>query len=178
MLSSGWRRLPAMFALLALLPGTRSALAQPAARQAAPAVQPPAPQTPSPAIADARPAGRTALRWWKDEAFKKDLGLTNDQSTRIENIFQATLPQLRQGYDELDRLENKLSHLLETDTDEALIVREVDKIEAARSRLNKTRTLMHVHMRQLLTAEQRVRFVALFEGREQDEQKPRAAKRP
>src|SRR5262245_55400819 len=80
--------------------------------------------------------------WWKSEAIRKELGLTADQSTRIDSIWQATLPELRQDWEELDRLESKMSRLIETDAPEAQIVRLSDKVEALRSTLNKTRTLM------------------------------------
>src|SRR5439155_24295527 len=115
----------------------------------------------------------------KDDAFKKQLGLSIEQSARIDSIFQATLPQLRQGYDELDRREDKLSHLIEADADEARIVQEIDRVEAARGSLNKTRTLMHMHMRQVLTPDQRVRFTALSERRDRkDSPKEQTGRRP
>jgi Spy/CpxP family protein refolding chaperone len=34
--------------------------------------------------------------WWKNEQFKKELGLTADQATRIDKIWETTLPELRQ----------------------------------------------------------------------------------
>src|SRR5438046_893503 len=89
----------------------------------------------------APPANRpTTTPWWKDEGVKKELSLTVDQVTRVDNIFQATLPQLRQQKAELDRLEEKLSQLIATGADEAIVVRHVDKVEATRADLNKTRT--------------------------------------
>ena len=115
--------------------------------------------------------------WWRSERFKKDLGLTPEQSARIGAVFQSTMPQLRQGYDDLDRLENKLSRLIETNVEEALVIQQIDRVEAARSSLNKTRTLMHLHMRQVMTSEQRLRFKALYEQFQADRQvQPR--KRP
>ena len=70
---------------------------------------------------------------------------------RLEAIFQAVLPELRKGRDDLDRHEAELSRLIETSADEALVTRQVDKVEAIRSRLNKTRQLMLLHHRQVLT---------------------------
>lgn len=89
--------------------------------------------------------------------------MTPDQIARVDAIFQATLPELRQRKEELDRLEAKLSQLIEADTEEATVVRWVDKTEAARGQLNKVRTLMLMRMRQVLAPEQRVRFKALHE---------------
>jgi Spy/CpxP family protein refolding chaperone len=100
--------------------------------------------------------------WWKSEEVVKELGLTADQSARIDKIFQATRPELRQEYDELDRLEAKLSRLIESDTiDEAALARQIDRVETARANANKTRSLMLWRMRQVLTADQRVRLKAL-----------------
>jgi Spy/CpxP family protein refolding chaperone len=100
--------------------------------------------------------------WWKSEEVVKELGLTADQSARIDKIFQAIRPELRQEYDELDRLEAKLSRLIEGDTlDEAGLARQIDRVETARANANKTRSLMLWRMRQVLTADQRVRLKAL-----------------
>ncbi len=100
--------------------------------------------------------------WWRSEEIVKELRLTADQSARIDKIFQATRPELRQEYDELDRLEAKLSRLIEGDTlDEAGLARQIDRVETARANANKTRSLMLWRMRQVLTADQRVRLKAL-----------------
>lgn len=100
--------------------------------------------------------------WWKSEEVVKELRLTADQSARIDKIFQATRPELRQEYDELDRLEAKLSRLIEGDTlDEAGLARQIDRVETARANASKTRSLMLWRMRQVLTADQRVRLKAL-----------------
>ena len=100
--------------------------------------------------------------WWKSEEVVKELGLTPDQSARIDKIYQATRPELRQEYDELDRLEAKLSRLIEGDTtDEAMLARHIDRVETARANANKTRSFMLWRMRQVLTADQRIRLKAL-----------------
>jgi len=68
------------------------------------------------------------------------------------------LPELRKGRDDLDRYEAELSRLIETSADEALVTRQVDKVEAIRSHVNKTRQLLLLHHRQVLTPEQRVKL--------------------
>src|SRR5687767_9603554 len=94
--------------------------------------------------------------WWRSELFKKELGLTSDQIARIDNIFESTRPELRQEMDELSKYETRFQKLLETGTDEALIARQIDRVETARANLNKTRSLMIARMRLVLNAEQRV----------------------
>ena len=107
--------------------------------------------------------GQSSFAWWKSEQFQRDLGLSAEQSARIDSIFQTTLPRLRQSKEELDRLEAELSRLIEADADEGQASRQLDKIEIARGQLHKMRTLMLMHMRQLLSSDQRVRFKALHE---------------
>jgi len=114
-------------------------------------------------LAAAGTASAQPFAWWKSEQFQRDLGLTADQSAQIDNVFRTTLPQLRETKEELDRLETTLSRLIETDSDEGQVARHVDRVEAARGNLNKMRTMMLLHMRQVLTSDQRVRFKALHD---------------
>jgi Spy/CpxP family protein refolding chaperone len=107
--------------------------------------------------------------WWRSEEFKRELGLTADQIARIDKIFQSTRPELRQEMDELNRYDNKLQKLIETSTDEALLARQIDRVETARANLNKTRALMIARMRLVLSAEQRARLKALYEQREHNQ---------
>jgi Spy/CpxP family protein refolding chaperone len=106
---------------------------------------------------------QSSFAWWKSEEFQKDLGLTSDQCARIDSVFQATLPKLREGRGELDREEAALSQLIDQNVDEAQIARQVDVVEATRARLNKMRTLMLFRMRQVLTPEQRTKFTPLHD---------------
>ncbi len=99
--------------------------------------------------------------WWRNEQSKKELGLTTDQVARINQIHESTIGELRQEVDELQKCEAKLDRLLETSTDEALLARQIDRVETARANLNKTRSLMFVRMRQVLSAEQRSRLKAM-----------------
>jgi Spy/CpxP family protein refolding chaperone len=106
--------------------------------------------------------------WWKSEQFRKDLGLTREQCARIDKVFEAAVPRLRQNKQELDREEAELSRLIEANANEAQVSKELDKVEAIRGNLNKMRTLMLLHQRELLSAEQRVKFKTLHEQWERD----------
>jgi Spy/CpxP family protein refolding chaperone len=96
------------------------------------------------------------------------LALTAEQSEHIEGIFQEGMTELRKDKAELDRLEDTLSRLIETMASEPEVARQIDRVEAVRSSLNKTRTLMLLHMRQVLTPEQRLKLNALRDQREQE----------
>ena len=101
--------------------------------------------------------------WWKDAQFQHDLALTADQTAKIDGVFQSAIAQLRQKNDELVRQEDELSRLIATGTDESVVVRQVEKVEATRAQMNKMRTLMLFHERQVLTPEQRARLNKLHE---------------
>src|SRR5713226_8544474 len=111
---------------------------------------------------------QSSFPWWKSEQFQKDLGLTPDQSARIESVFQATIAKLRQGKEELDRQEAELSRLIERNVEEMHVTRQIDRVEATRAGLNKMRTLMLFHMRQVLTTDQNAKFKALHDKWMQD----------
>lgn len=125
------------------------------------------------------PAGaQSGFPWWKDPKVVQELALSADQSTRIDNVFRATFPQLRQSKEELDRQEAELSHLLATNADEPTVLRQVDKVEGVRGSMNKARVLMLLHMHQVLSAKQNAKFNAVFEQYRRDNPRPPDNKTP
>ena len=109
-----------------------------------------------------------SFAWWRSESLKKELGLTADQTSQIDKIWETTRPELRAEWEELSRFESKLSRLIQNDADEATLSRQIDRVETARANANKTRALMFVQMRKALTPEQRVRLDTLHERRVRD----------
>jgi Spy/CpxP family protein refolding chaperone len=108
------------------------------------------------------------LSWWREPQFQRELGLSPDQSNRIDGVFRSALPHLRQRKAELDAQESELSRLVEADADEISIGKQSDQVEVIRADLNKTRTLMLVHIRQILSPEQRLKFKMLRQERERE----------
>ena len=111
--------------------------------------------------------------WWNDPQFQKDLSLTTEQSARIDSVFQSTVTLLRQKKVELDQQEAELSRLIAGNADEGVVTRQVDKVEGIRAHLNKTRTLMLLRMRQVLTPDQRVQLNKKYEQWGKDHPRPR-----
>ncbi|HXI29086.1 MAG TPA: periplasmic heavy metal sensor [Vicinamibacterales bacterium] len=111
--------------------------------------------------------------WWRDPQFQKDLSLTAEQSGRIDNVFQSTISLLRQKREELDQQEAELSRLIAANAEEAVVVRQVDKVEGIRASLNKHRTLMLLRMRQVLSPEQRVKLNKKYEEQQKDKKQGR-----
>ena len=106
--------------------------------------------------------------WWRDAQFQRDLSLTADQSGRIDAVFQKNIPTLREKRAELDAQEEELSRMIAANADEASVIKQVDRVEAIRSHMNKMRTLMLLRMRQILSPEQRVKLNQKYEQWEKD----------
>ena len=110
------------------------------------------------------PASAQGFKWWQAESFKKGLGLTEQQSTKIEAIFQRSAPTLRLQKTTLDKAQADFNQMVEA-SDDAQVMAQVAVVEAARSELNKSRTMMLLRMRRVLTPDQRVTFVMLQQQR-------------
>ncbi len=132
----------------------------------------------APALAQRPPEGPRPFPWWKSEPFKNELGLAAEQSMRIDKIWETTRLELRQEWDELSKLEAKLSRLIQVDADEAVLTRQIDRVETARAAANKTRSLMLVQMLKVLTPEQRTRFNTLHAKWQHDQQTVRPGRTP
>jgi Spy/CpxP family protein refolding chaperone len=109
------------------------------------------------------------FKWWQSERFVQELGLTKDQSRQIEEVFQASWPALQAAKSDLDRLETELSRMIaEGTTSEAMVLHQIDKVEASRSAMGRTRSLMLYRMHRLLSADQRVKLKSLYETMERE----------
>lgn len=108
-------------------------------------------------------AGQKA-KWWRSELYQRELGLTSDQVSQIERIFQDSWPSLQGSKEELDRLEKELSQAIAEGTaEESRVVRLIDRVETSRSALGRTRSLMLFRIHRLLTPVQRTRLKTLHE---------------
>ena len=107
-----------------------------------------------------------SYKWWLSDDVRQELQLSDEASARIEEIFQATIPELRSGWRELDVLEKKFDKLVsQDDVTEADVAHDLDHLETARSTLRRTRTMMLFKMHRVLTAEQRAQLKAHNEQR-------------
>jgi Spy/CpxP family protein refolding chaperone len=106
-------------------------------------------------------------KWWQSEKFTRELGLTQEQSRRLEEIFQAALPTLRTQNKALTKAETELEALVERGGDQA-VMEHLNHVESARAELNKTRTLMLLRMRKVLTTDQWAKFTALHQAIERE----------
>lgn len=107
-------------------------------------------------------------KWWQDEATMALLEMTPQQSTDVEEIFQATRARLGDLKKVLDALEADLSAMIRQRRDEAVVAAKLDEVEDARSSLNKARTLMLYRMHRVLTPEQDAKLKELFDKWERE----------
>ena len=109
-------------------------------------------------------------KWWTAERHRRELALTAEQSQRLEQIYQATVPKLRAAKKELDQQESQFSELMKrvSPPPESEVMATIERLEAARSGLGKLRTLMLYQMRRVLTPEQRAKLEAEHQRNEGD----------
>jgi Spy/CpxP family protein refolding chaperone len=103
------------------------------------------------------------FKWWTNAYYIKELGLTAEQTRRMEEIFQSALPTLKIQKTALDEAEAKFERLIERGDDRE-VMEQVNVLEATRADLNKTRTVMLLGMRKLLTRDQWAKFTALHQA--------------
>jgi Spy/CpxP family protein refolding chaperone len=110
-------------------------------------------------------------KWWKIPAIAARIGLTDEQSSQIEKIFVKTRPELIDLRADLEKKQFALQQLMEDKTvDPKAVSKQIDDVEAARSRLAKARAMMLVRMRQVLREDQ---WSKLVEMRQQQMQRRR-----
>ena len=108
------------------------------------------------AVVAAGEQGRRPHRWWQSADVKALLELTDEQSAALDKIYRKALPKLRESMRRLNAEERTLSQLVEDmDVEELDVTRQIDRVEATRSELSKTRILMVFRMHRVLTQRQR-----------------------
>lgn len=105
---------------------------------------------------------RPRPKFWQDSKLRQEIGITDQQSAALEQIFSSSIQMLRDARKDLDALEAVLSRTIQENTADLITVsQQVDKVEAARSAYNKARTLMLYRMNLVLSAEQRAKVKAM-----------------
>ena len=111
--------------------------------------------------------GAQGFKWWQNDRYRAELGLTTDQSRRLEEIFQSNQPTLRAQKKAFDMAEAEFNRLVEHGNDSA-VMEQVLNVEAARAELNKTRALMLLRMRRALTTDQWLKLGAMHQADERE----------
>jgi hypothetical protein len=116
-------------------------------------------------VAAAAASDRERRKWWLYD--KAELGINEKQSAEINQIFETTIPKLRDARQEQEKAEEELSRTIkEHKADLATISMLIDRAESARSQYSKMRVLMLYRMHLILTDDQRTRLEALRKRQE------------
>ena len=130
--------------------------------------QPPA-QTPVPAGQRSGGPGRNdsgPWEWWKDEAVKKELALTPKQVRDISRIFDTRVREMKPVDDEYQKQwaeQNKMAK--DRTVDVAVFAIQVGRVEALRTELFKSRSVMFYAISRQLTSEQHTKLGEIRERR-------------
>lgn len=114
-------------------------------------------------------------KWWQSEEYKRELKLTAEQSKKLDEVFQASVPTLKSLKKSLDQAESEFERLLERG-DDGSVMDQVERVEAARAELNKQHTLMMLRMKRVLTTEQWAKFNAMHQTAERERTRSSARK--
>ena len=125
-----------------------------------------------PRDATSPPEAPARWKWWLNADDRKELGITDEQSAQIDQIFESTMPPQRSKWREFERLEDDLSNMSKQGkADVATFTQKVTQVENLRAELSITRTVMLYRMRQVLTPQQRPQVEALLKARSEARRK-------
>ncbi len=100
--------------------------------------------------------------WWRDSEVVRRLGLSEGQLARIEHTYLEHRLRLADLRADLEKQELSLQPLLDVDQpEEAKVAAQIDRITAARGRLEKEHALMLLDIRRALSIDQWKRLQAL-----------------
>lgn len=110
---------------------------------------------------------RPPSNWWKTPKYMTELKLTPEQSSKIEQIVQASMSRLRGDKDDLDRAQNDFRMLMEQpQAQQRELEKAADRLEMARYLISKERTTMLVRIHSVLTPDQRAGLDAIAQRHE------------
>jgi Spy/CpxP family protein refolding chaperone len=157
--------------LLVSVPGRAAELCEKEHAAQQRGAHPPAAAKPDKPIDDkAHPEPRP--KWWIDAKLRAELSINDQQSASVEKVWNAAAPGLSDLRAKLQKLEETLSQMTDSNADETAVIAQIAIVETTRAELNKGRTLMIYRMNKLLTADQRAKVKAMYDRREPNKRVP------
>jgi protein CpxP len=115
--------------------------------------------------ADTMHGGGPHGRWWSDPNMISELGLSQDQQTKLDNIMQQNRLKLIDLNASLQKEEAILEPLVSADSpDETKITSQIDRVAQARAELEKAHARMLLQVRTVLTPDQWSKLKAMHGG--------------
>lgn len=115
---------------------------------------------------------RRSAKWWLDATDRAELGITDEQSGKLEAIFQSVSPGQRERWREHERLEPIVARLIKDGSaDPGHVAPQVERIETLKAQMNAARIMMLYRMQQELSADQRGKLKRLLERRDAERRK-------
>lgn len=94
-------------------------------------------------------------KWWKNPELAQNLGLTDDQISKMEKIFQDHRLKLIDLHAALQKQEALLEPMVEADhPEEDRVLSQIDQVAQARAELEKANARMLLDIRNVLTPDQ------------------------
>lgn len=101
-------------------------------------------------------------KWWIDTQPRQQLGITDSQSKQVEDIWQKSLPELRNSWHQLRELEDQVSKMILDGAPEAAVTAQIELTEKTRAQHDQQRLLLLYRMFKVLTPDQRAKVNAMF----------------
>ena len=121
----------------------------------------------------AEAAAKAKAKWWRSEELRAQFAITDAQSTELDRIFHTFYASLKSGMEDVDRYHKDVSKIMaEGSSSEVDVLHAIDKLEAAKASMARTRMLMLYRMYRVLSPEQRIKV------KRYQEQKDAAASAP
>lgn len=106
---------------------------------------------------------RNRLPFWKDPAIVKEVGITAEQTAQIDKLWHDRSKEMSGRAEELHKQEVELKRMIGTRTvSPDVVALQIDRVEAQRTMLYKSRTLMLYRMALVLTPEQNKSLEAMW----------------
>jgi Spy/CpxP family protein refolding chaperone len=117
-------------------------------------------------------------KWWIGPQ-GKELGLSKDQSDKLEGIYQQVFPRVQAAMQDVDTAQKDLDRIIAGDrTTEVDVVRQLNLVQVARNEMSRQYVLMLFRMNRELTPDQRAKAKALRDRREQERREGRRGEPP
>jgi Spy/CpxP family protein refolding chaperone len=106
----------------------------------------------------AEAAAKAKAKWWRSEELRAQFAITDAQSTELDRIFHTFYASLKSGMEDVDRYHKDVSKIMaEGSSSEVDVLHAIDKLEAAKASLARTRMLMLYRMYRVLSPDQRIK---------------------